>query len=113
MEIVGGKKLGIGLVKWMVSIMMSMEERGGEVVWDMFSRYAAANVKIIRSLHLSSPPLILASRSSFLPHSGLPLARTLLKSRNINQLLRIYHLHSPSQHVGVMQPVTRIWSISS
>ena len=61
-----------------------MEERGGEVVWDMFSRYAAANVEIICSLNQFSLLLILASSSSSLPHSGLPLARTILKSRNIN-----------------------------
>ena len=47
METVGGKKLGIGLVKWMVRIRKSMEERGGEVGWDVSSRFAAANVDII------------------------------------------------------------------
>ena len=36
-------------MKWMDKDVMSMDERGGEVVWDMFSRYAAANMEIIRS----------------------------------------------------------------
>ena len=58
------------------------KERGGYV--GVFSRYAAANVETIRSLHLSSLSLILASSSSSLPHSGLALAHTLLKSRDIN-----------------------------
>ena len=60
---------------------MSMEDKDGEVVWDMVSLYAAANVEIIRSLYLSSLSLILASSSSFLPHSGLTLT---LQSWDIN-----------------------------
>ena len=58
MEAVGQKKLGIGLVKWMGEDKDVYGRRGGEVGWEIFSRYAAANMKIIRSLQLSSLFLI-------------------------------------------------------
>ena len=50
MEIVGGNKLGIGLVKWMGEDKDAYGRKGRSVVWDMFSRYAAANMEIIHPL---------------------------------------------------------------
>ena len=70
----------MGKINWVlvrrnewVRIRMSMEEKGGEVVRDMFSQYAAANVEIICSFHVFP-----------IPDLGLPLAHTLLKSKDIN-----------------------------
>ena len=72
-----------------------MEERGGEVVWDMFSRYAAANVEIVRSLHQFSLSLILASSS--LPHYGpLSLARSAKAGTSIAE-------DPPPPHMGMIQ----------
>ena len=67
------------LVWWneWVRIRMSME---GKIVWNVFSRYTAANVEIIRSLHHLPYP-----RSwPLAPALSLILARTLLKSRDID-----------------------------
>ena len=84
-ETVGGYHWVRGIIRWrLLGIRRSIEERGRKVVWNMFSRYAAAIVEIICSLNQFSLSLILTSSSSSLPHSGHPLAHTLLKSRNIN-----------------------------
>ena len=76
-----------------------MREKERLVVPGLFSPYVAPNVDIIRSMSLSSLSLILASISSSLSH---PLAPQ--KQGHQHQPLRIHHLLSPPQQVGMTQP---------
>ena len=85
-----------------------MEERGREVVWDIFPRYAAANVEIIRSLHLSSLVLIMASSSSSLPQFWPPTHLHTPKKQG-HQLLRIHLFHHNMWADAARIPRTRLF----